>query len=91
MRGIFVLIAVLALIGYVSAADNITLNYVRLLNSSGGDAGGFTTDNIEEIERMLLNFTVYPAQNRTITSVYLNYTAGGANGCALGNKQESQC
>jgi hypothetical protein len=80
--------------------DNITLSGTKQptieflesysLNSSLGKIDNFNTTNLEEIEYMVLNFSL-SAEIGNIDSWYLNFTANGSGACSLGNKQSSVC
>ncbi|MFC1728295.1 Ig-like domain-containing protein [Nanoarchaeota archaeon] len=71
--------------------ETITITFINAygLNSSLGIVNEFNSSNLEEIEYMILNFSI--ETGGTISDWYLNYTADGSNGCALGNKQSSTC
>lgn len=60
------------------------------LNSSLGRVDEFNTSNLEEIEYMELNFSLFSFDGN-IDAWYLNFSANGTNGCSLGNKQSSVC
>lgn len=62
------------------------------LNSTGGRVDEFSTDTLEEIEKLVLNFTVNISYlNETINYWYFNFSMNGTNACALGNKQNDEC
>jgi len=59
------------------------------LNSSDGCIDGFNTSNLESIERLRLVYNVSSAV--ALDSWYWNFTAGGLDACARGNKQVGVC
>jgi hypothetical protein len=48
-----------------------------------------TSDNLEEIEYLYVEYLIQ--SDDSIDSWYLNFTMGGIDACALGNKQDTQC
>ena len=72
-----------------SANPQITLLDYYAVNSSNGRIDTFSTNYLEEIEKVILNYSV--SGNEAIDSWYFNFTADGYNPCSLGNKQSSTC
>lgn len=70
----------------------ITLNEQYARNSSNDKITVFNTSKLSYIETVVLNLTVETNSSATnISSFYLNFTAGGKNGCSLGNLQSRFC
>jgi len=74
----------------LSAVEISFQNYYAL-NSSFGQITSFNTSNLEEIEYLELNLSIFSSGAGNITNWYLNFTANGTGACALGNKQNSIC
>lgn len=55
-----------------------------------GNETSFNTSQLEEIEYMLINFTVSDSSG-IFGDIGLYYTANGSNGCSTGNKQTLNC
>lgn len=75
----------------VTSALSITLIDRYAINSSNGRLNNqWNTSNLDEIEALVLNFTINNTAN-DIDTWLLNFTANGTNACSLGNKQDSIC
>lgn len=81
------------------AIDNVSVSGVELLgidlvdiyllNQGGARIDELNNTAVETSNLMVVNFSVNHLDS--IDSWYLNYSANGTNGCALGNKQSSVC
>jgi len=63
------------------------------LDSAGtvlGNETAFNFSNLEDIEKMIINFTLSDATG-IFGDIIINYTANGTGACALGNNQSSTC
>lgn len=68
---------------------NASLASVQSLNFSALPDGNFNSSNIFTINYLLLNLSINASAG--INDWYLNYTADGTSGCALGNVQNNIC
>lgn len=69
--------------------SSITQITLHPLNSSLENIGNFNQSTLLATE--YVNLTLYINTTKTISSYYLNYTAGGSGACATGNKQSLLC
>ena len=70
-------------------ALGIDLLDIYLLNQDGNRLSALNNTAAETSDVMIMNLSVNHVD--TIDTWYLNYSANGTNGCALGNKQSSYC
>jgi len=68
----------------------ITLSDNYFLNSTGSRIDSFNDSVMNDIEKMVLNYTI-DAGNKTIDDWYFNFTADGLDACARGNKFNGVC
>jgi len=75
----------------VTGEDALGINLIDLyLISQEGTRIDYNNNTaVEEADVMVFNFSVNHIDS--IDTWYLNYSANGTNGCALGNKQSSYC
>jgi hypothetical protein len=74
------------------AVSNVIFYAENSTNDIMGNETFFNSGNLSEIEYMRINFTVSEGTEAIIDGdITLWLTAGGNNGCTLGNNQSNQC
>jgi len=67
----------------------VSLHDYYAIDSNGSRIDDFDTFNLQEIEQVVLNYTIW--HNTTLGNWYFNFTADGEGACALGNQQSDVC